>query len=71
MAIMMLYQRALHAGKFSFFFHCLLIVFKIRFFINFFQEYHHFVRPDLGPNCLQKISADDRSCHWLAKSLNE
>ena len=23
----------------------------------------HFVRPDLGPNCLQSLSADDKSRH--------
>ena len=22
-----------------------------------------FVGPDLGPNCLQRLSADDKSCH--------
>ena len=45
--------------------------FKINFWGNFFQEYHQsvkqfgsrsgptFVGPDLGPNCLQKLSADD------------
>ena len=24
----------------------------------------HFVRPDLAPNCLQRLSADDKSHHW-------
>ena len=28
----------------------------------------HFVGPDLGPNCLQRLSEDDRRCHWLVKS---
>ena len=48
----------------------LLIFFKINFFEKLFQEYHvsnsldpdqarHFVGPDLRPNCLQKLSADD------------
>ena len=50
----------------------LLIFFKINFFKKFFQEYHqsvsnsldpdqgqHFVGPDLGPNCLQRLLADD------------
>ena len=36
--------------------------FKINFFEKFFQEYHlsvkHFVGPDLGLNCLQKLSTD-------------
>ena len=39
--------------------------FKIIFFEKFFQEYHqsvkHFVGPDLGPNCLQRLSADHTS----------
>ena len=26
------------------------------------DQAHHFVRPDLGPNCLQRLSADDKSC---------
>ena len=49
---------------------CLLNFFKINFFEKFFQEYHlsdrldpdqarHIVRPDLGPNCLQRLSAED------------
>ena len=53
-----------------------LIFFKIRFFEKFFQEYHHsirlsnsldpdqarhFVGPDLDPNCLQRLSADNTS----------
>ena len=46
----------------------LLIFFKINFFEKIFQEYHlsvkqigsrRLVRPDLGPNCLQKLSAYD------------
>ena len=51
----------------------LLIFFKINFFEKKFQECHpienrldpdqtrHFVRPDLGPICLQRLSADDTS----------
>ena len=47
--------------------------FKISFFEKIFQEYHQsikqfgsrsgptFCRPDLGPNCLQKLSAHDTS----------
>ena len=27
-----------------------------------------FVGPDLGPNCLQRLSADDKSRHKLGKS---
>ena len=26
---------------------------------------------DLGPNCLQKLSADDKSCHKLAKTTSQ
>ena len=49
----------------------LLIFFKINFFEKFSHEHHqsvkqfgsrsgrHFVGPGLGPNCLQKVSADD------------
>ena len=24
----------------------------------------HFVGSDLGPNCLQRLTADDKSCCW-------
>ena len=27
------------------------------------DQARHFVGPDLGPNCLQRLSADDKSCH--------
>ena len=27
-----------------------------------------FVGPDLGPKCLQKLSADGKSCRWQGKS---
>ena len=38
----------------------MLIFFKINFFEKLFQEYHQSdVGPDLGPDCLQKLSADD------------
>ena len=58
-------------GKFSRF--CRLLTFlKINLFKNFYQEHRvangldpdqdrHFVGPDLGPNCLQSLSADDKS----------
>ena len=46
-------------GKFFMLFCRLLIFFKINFFEKFFQEYHlsvkHFVGPDLGQICLQRI----------------
>ena len=28
----------------------------------------HYVGPDLGPNCLQRLSADNKSCLWQGKS---
>ena len=49
----------------------LLIFFKINFLKKFFQEYHlnvnsldpdqarRLVKPDLGPNCLPMLSADN------------
>ena len=27
------------------------------------DQARHFVGPDLGPNCLQRLSADDKSLH--------
>ena len=62
-------------GKFFMLFCRLLIFFKINFFEKFFQQYHqsvkqirldpdqakHFVGPDLGPICLQWLSADNTS----------
>ena len=48
---------------------CLLIFFKIDFLEKFYQNYHqsvkHFVGPDLGPNCLQKLSADGTSRYMV------
>ena len=42
--------------------------FKINFFKKFFQEryqsvnqFGHSVGPDLGPNCMQRLSADNES----------
>ena len=54
----------LHAGLLFFSCFCcyLLTFFKIDFFKKFFQEYYqsgkHSVGPDLGPNCLQRLSAE-------------
>ena len=55
-------------------FFCLLTFIKISFLKKFFMEYHHDqcqmvwiqirsgnVVPDLGPNCLQRLSADNKS----------
>ena len=43
-------------------FYHLLNFSKLTFFKKFFQEYHQsVVGPDLGPNCLQSLSADDKS----------
>ena len=33
------------------------------------DQAQHFVGPDLGPNCLQRLSADEKSCQWRGKSL--
>ena len=58
---------------FVFFFCRLLFFFKINAFENVFKniiivsnildpdQARSFVRPDLGPNCLQKLSAEDTS----------
>ena len=58
--------------NFSCFCCCRLTFFKINFFKKNFQEYYeksnsfdpdqdrHNVGPDLGPNCLQRLSADDK-----------
>ena len=32
------------------------------------DQARHFVGPDLGPNCLQKLSADNCYRHWQTKS---
>ena len=57
-------------GKFADFLPCADLFFKIDFFEKFFQEHHqsvkqldpdldrHYVGSDLGPNCLQQLSAD-------------
>ena len=59
-------------GNFSCFCCRLQTFFKINFFINFFQEHYqsvnglypdedqHSFSPDLGPNCLQRLSAEDK-----------
>ena len=31
------------------------------------DQARHFVGPDLSPNCLQRLSADDKSRHWREK----
>ena len=57
--------------------------FNINFFQKMFQEYHRgvehldpnqalrFVGHAMDPNCLQRLSADDKSRHWRGKSLNK
>ena len=64
---------ALPPGKFCMLFCRRLIFFKINFLKNSFRntirvsnsldpdQAQHFVGPDLGQNCLQKLSADDTS----------
>ena len=61
-----------HTGKFCMLFCRLDIFFKLTFSKKSFRntirvanslEPDQIVEPDLGPNCLQRISADDKSCH--------
>ena len=52
----------------------LLIFFIISFFKKFFQEHYQSFNglntdQDLGPNCLQRLSADDKSRNWTALSV--
>ena len=35
------------------------------------DQARHFVRPDLGPNCLQRLSADNKSRYQLTKSYHK
>ena len=61
-------------GNLSCFWCCLLNFSKLTFSKNSFgntirvsnsfdpNQDRHFVGPDPGPNCLQRLSADDRSC---------
>ena len=62
-------------GNFSCFCCRLLTFFKNKFFKKFFQEHYQSVSlvpdqdrrsvgPDLGPYCLQRLSADDKSCTY-------
>ena len=63
----------------DYFFGPLLIFFEIIFLEKFFQEYHqgvnldpdqaqHFVGLDLGQNCLQRLSAEDKIHYWQGKT---
>ena len=68
-------------GNFACFYRRLQIFFKINFSKKIFRECHqsvngldpdqarHFVRPDLGLNCLQRWSEDTKSRHQREKSL--
>ena len=62
-------------GNFSCFCCRLLTFFKIILFEKFFQEHYQSDErfgsrsgPDLGPNCFQRLSADDKCSHWQGKS---
>ena len=47
------------------FFHAVDLFYpKITFFKQFQEHYRRFVGPDLDPNCLQTLSADDKSLSW-------
>ena len=62
--------------------HLLMFFFQISFFKTFFREYDQNVKrlgyslrsgptffgPDLGPNCLQRLSADNKSCRKQANN---
>ena len=37
--------------------------------LNIWKDRTIFVGLDLDPNCLHKLSADNKNCHWLGKSL--
>ena len=62
-------------GFFVVFFVICGFFFKLSFSKNFIRntirvsnslnpdQAQHFVGPDLGPNCLQRLSADYKSCH--------
>ena len=73
-SILLLYTLTIYWEIFCLLFCCLLIFFKIIFlgensFRNIYSirvsnsldpdQARHFVGPNLGPNCLQKLSADD------------
>ena len=52
------------------FFCHLQIFFKINFFKNSFRNTNGMpngLDPELGPSCLQKLSADNKICHKQAK----
>ena len=67
---------SLHAGYFFMLFLLSADFFKMNFFNKFFQENYYSVKqfdrlsvvPDLGSNCLQRLSADDKSRRWQVKS---
>ena len=50
---------------------CHILLFKCWIFFNTIRvsnsldpgKARHVVGPDLGPNCLQRLSADDKTCH--------
>ena len=60
----------------------LLVLFKINFSKNYFMntirvanslkpdQARHCDVPDLGPNCLQRLSADDNSRYYRVKRYN-
>ena len=67
-------------GNFSCFFVVRVLFLKLTFSKKSFRntimvsnsldpdQARHFVGPDLGPNCLQRLSAEDKSRHWPGKS---
>ena len=72
---------SLPVEKFFMLFCCLLIFFKINFFENSFRntiwmsnrlnpdQAPHFVRPDLGQICLQRLWADHTGRQWVQPTI--
>ena len=73
----LIFINPIHAGYFFMILlsYLLIFFFKINFFKTFFQEHYQIAKgldpyqdritfgPDLGPNCLQRLSADNNSHH--------
>ena len=71
--VLSIYLNSLHAGKFGLLFCRLLFFFKINFFGNKIRntfrvsnsldpdQAGHLIGPDLGQNCLPRLSADDKT----------
>ena len=68
-------------GNFSCFYCRLLTFQKLTFFLEFFQEHYqtvwshdqdrHSVGPDLGPSCLQRLTADEELDNASRQRVNK